>query len=396
MDFLKRWLQKRHDTGNYRRLFSLERLTSGKIVAAGSAGGTSYLDFSSNDYLGLSIHSELIAAATDALGRYGTGAGAARLMSGDLQLFHVLEEEIGQFKKREAALLFGSGYLANIGVIPALVGRGDVIFADRLNHASIYDGCRLSGAKLVRFFHNDLDHLAECLKRERGARRALIIVESLYSMDGDRCPLAEIVELKERFGCLLMVDEAHATGIFGAKGGGLIQAAGLENEVDIAMGTFGKALGSYGAYVAGSETLKNYLINRARTFIYSTGLPPSAAAASLAALKLIKKEPELGRQLLENSAYFKECLQRAGLPGVPGPSQIVPVMVGDSREAVRIAREFRNKGILVTAVRPPTVPEGTARLRFSVTLHQGRRQLADTAGLLMEISENLAVPVSFW
>jgi glycine C-acetyltransferase/8-amino-7-oxononanoate synthase len=395
MDFLDRWLQKRCDTGNYRRLFPLERFANGQIRKAGSSGNSVILDFSSNDYLALSIHPDLIKAARNALDLYGTGAGAARLMSGDLQLYHALEEATAKFKNRQAALLFGSGYMANIGVIPALVGRGDVIFSDRLNHASIYDGCRLSGAKLVRFHHNDLDHLAECLKKERGQGKALIIVESLYSMDGDRCPLAEVAQLKNRHDCLLMVDEAHATGIFGPDGGGIIQEEGLADEVDIAMGTFGKALGSYGAYIAGSETLKKYLVNRARSFIYSTGLPPSAVAASLAAIDLIKKEPELRRQLMGNSGYFKKCLQKAGLPGESGPSQIVPVMVGDSQQAVKIADEFRKNDILITAVRPPTVPKGTARLRFSVTLHQKRQDLAETANLLMEICQKLSVKVSF-
>ncbi|MCK4838971.1 MAG: aminotransferase class I/II-fold pyridoxal phosphate-dependent enzyme, partial [Desulfobulbaceae bacterium] len=184
MDFLERWLQRRRDTGNYRRLFPLERFANGQLRKADSAGDSAILDFSSNDYLALSIHPDLIGAARNALNLYGTGAGAARLMSGDLQLYHSLEEVTAKFKNQEAALLFGSGYMANIGVIPALVGRGDIIFSDRLNHASIYDGCRLSGAKLIRFHHNDLDHLEKCLKRERGQAKALIIVESLYSMDG--------------------------------------------------------------------------------------------------------------------------------------------------------------------------------------------------------------------
>lgn len=395
MDFLTHWLQTRHDTGNYRSLFPLERLATGQIRKTGSPTDTNLVDFSSNDYLALSIHAELITAATGALQLYGTGAGAARLMSGDLQLYHTLEQATASFKNRQAALLFGSGYLANIGVIPALAGRGDVIFSDRLNHASIYDGCRLAGAKLVRFQHNDLDHLEECLKKGRGSGKALIIVESLYSMDGDYCPLAGIVQLKNRYDCLLMVDEAHATGIFGPNGGGIIQQEGLADEVDIAMGTFGKALGSYGAYIVGSKTLKRYLINRARSFIYSTGLPPATVAASLAAIKLTRNAPELRQQLLANSNYFKQCLQTAGLPGNPGSSQIVPVMVGDSQQAVTIAEKFRKNNILVTAVRPPTVPQSTARLRFSVTLHQSRQNLADTAELLMEICKKLSVEVSF-
>lgn len=392
---MNRWLQNRRDTGNYRRLFPLERFTNGQIKKAGTSTDSPILDFSSNDYLALSIHPDLLAAAQDALSLHGTGAGAARLMSGDLQLFHSLEKATARFKNREAALLFGSGYMANIGVIPALVGRGDVIFSDRLNHASIYDGCQLSRAKLVRFHHNNIDHLEDCLKKKRGQGKALIIIESLYSMDGDRCLLAETVRLKNRYNCMLMVDEAHATGIFGAKGGGIIQEDGLEDEVDVAMGTFGKALGSYGAYIVGTKTLKKYLINSARSFIYSTGLPPSTVAASLAAIDLTEKSPNLRQQLLKNSSYFKKCLQNAGLSGNPGPSQIVPVMVGNSHQAVKIAEELRKDGIMITAIRHPTVPEGTARLRFSVTLHQNKQDLESTANLLMKTSDKLSVPLSF-
>ncbi|MEN8142984.1 MAG: 8-amino-7-oxononanoate synthase, partial [Thermodesulfobacteriota bacterium] len=369
MDFLNSWLQERHSSDTLRRLSPLERSPDGKIRTPGMDPGSFLTDFSSNDYLAFSIHPALLAAGKEALARYGSGAGAARLMSGDLQLFHGLEEQTAGLKNREAALLFGSGYLANIGVIPALVGRGDVIFSDRLNHASIYDGCRLSGARLVRFRHNDLEHLRSCLEKERGTGRALIVVESIYSMDGDLCPLREIAALKDKYSCLLMVDEAHATGVFGANGGGVIQAEGLEQEVDVVMGTYGKALGSYGAYVAGSRLLKEYLINRARSFIYATGLPPAVAACSLAAVRLVGKEPDTRRQLLENSAFFKQCLQQEGLVGEPGISQIVPVMVGESRQAMAMAAELRDAGLFVTAVRPPTVPEGTARLRFSVTLH---------------------------
>ncbi len=386
MDYLSQWLQERRDSGNYRRLSPLKR----------SADGSKPVDFSSNDYLALSSRSELREAACKALEDYGAGAGGARLMSGDLPLFHELEERVASLKNQEAALLFGSGYMANVGVIPALVGRGDLIFSDRLNHASIYDGCRLSGARLVRFRHNDLDHLEDCLKKERGGgNRALIVVESIYSMDGDRCPLVGVVELKNRYSCMLMVDEAHATGIFGANGGGVIQEDGLESEVEVAMGTFSKALGSYGAYIAGSRLLKEYLVNRARSFIYSTALPPGVAASSLAAVKLIEAEPELRAKLFENSGYFKKSLQEAGLPGEPGPSQIVPVLIGGSRQAVEMAEEFRRHGVYVTAVRPPTVPEGAARLRFSVTLDHDRAQLRAAAELLLKLSRQLSLPVSF-
>jgi glycine C-acetyltransferase/8-amino-7-oxononanoate synthase len=394
MDFLKRRLAEYLAAGRYRRLQPVVERLDGRLVLADS-DDRPLLDFSSNDYLALSQHPQLIKASREALERYGVGVGAARLMSGDLALFHQLEREVADFKGCPAALLFGSGYMANVGMIPALVGRGDVVFTDRLDHASIYDGCRLAGARLLRFRHNDLEHLESLLNKERGTGRGLVVVESLYSMDGDIAPLAELVELKNRHSCLLMVDEAHATGLYGEQGGGLIQAAGLEGEVEVVMGTFGKALGSYGAYVAGSQTLRDYLINRARSFIYSTGLPPAVVGASLAAVKLVRSSPDLRQQLAEKAAYFKECLRAAGLPGTAGPSHIVPVMVGSGTIALSLAEECCRQGLFATAIRPPTVPEGTARVRFSVTIHHQKADLAEAARLLMDACRTLAISASF-
>jgi len=258
-----------------------------------------------------------------------------------------------------------------------------VIFADRLDHASIYDGCRLSGARLRRFRHNDLDHLEEQLHKGRDRGRALIVVESLYSMDGDRCPLQELAALKERYDCLLPVDEAHATGVFGANGGGLIEEEGMEARADLVMGTFGKALGSYGAYVAGSATMIRYLLNRARSFIFSTGLPPAVLGASLAAVELVRTQPELRVELQRKVALFKDELRQGGWRRPLGPSQIVPVVVGSSQQAAFLAAALRNEGIFATAVRPPTVPEGTARLRFSVTRHHRTAVLREAAALML-------------
>jgi glycine C-acetyltransferase/8-amino-7-oxononanoate synthase len=394
MDFLKRRLAEYLAAGRYRRLQPVIERLDGRVVLA-DRDDRPLLDFSSNDYLALSQHPALIQASREALERYGVGVGAARLMSGDLALFHQLEREVADFKGCAAALLFGSGYMANVGMIPALVGRGDVVFTDRLDHASIYDGCRLAGARLLRFRHNDLAHLESLLKKERGTGHGLVVVESLYSMDGDIAPLAELVALKNRHSCLLMVDEAHATGLYGDQGGGLIQAAGLEGEVEVVMGTFGKALGSYGAYVAGSQTLRDYLINRARSFIYSTGLPPAVVGASLAAVKLVRDNPELRLRLVEKATYFKECLKGEGLPGTPGPSHIVPVMVGDGGVALCLAEECCRQGLFATAIRPPTVPEGTARVRFSVTMHHQKPALAEAARLLMSACRTLAISVSF-
>lgn len=393
---MKRWLQEAENEGRYRQLNPVTREINKPFKLATAAGqDRKLLDFSSNDYLALSQHPALINAARLALDTFGAGTGSARLMSGDLNLFHQLEEETALLKSCESALLFGSGYLANIGVIPSLVGRGDVIFTDRLNHASIYDGCRLSGARLVRFRHNDIDHLKELLENKSGSGRALIIVESLYSMDGDICPLGDVVELKNRYSAMLMVDEAHATGVFGDNGGGVVSREGVEDEVDVVMGTYGKALGSYGAYVAGSSQLKKYLVNRARSFVFATALPPAVSAASLAAIDIVSKDPSLRVSLSDNAQCFKECLKKGGVPGQPGPSQIVPLLVGNNHKALQFAEECRRQGTYATAVRPPTVPEGQARLRFSITLHQSREDLVETAAKIITISERLSIPISF-
>ncbi len=381
---LKDWLNQQREKGGLRTLRPVIHRGKGRLLLAGN-DDRELLDFSSNDYLALAEHPTLITAAQEALNRFGTGSGASRLMSGDLALHHALEEAVAQLKGKEAALTFGSGYMANAGIIPALVDRHDLIFSDRLNHASIHDGCRLSGARLVRFRHNDLNHLEELLTEKRGTGTALIVVESIYSMDGDRCPLRELVGLKERFGCLLMVDEAHATGVFGANGGGVIEEDGVSDGVDLAMGTFGKALGSYGAYVAGNREIIEYLINRARSFIFSTALPPAVAAASLAAVQLIRQEPALRQDLHEKITYFKGLLHTGGYGADLGPSQIIPIQVGESSAALNKADLLREQGIFATAVRPPTVPQGTARLRFSITRHHSTADLTKAAKALLKI-----------
>lgn len=376
------WLEQRRQNGNFRQLTPVKRLREGLLQVTGDNSGYGHCDFSSNDYLALSFHPDLIEASKK-YAQSGTGAGAARLMSGDLTIYHELEEQVAQLKGQESALLFGSGYLANCGVIPALVGRQDVIFCDRLNHASIYDGCHLSRARLVRFHHNDLDHLESLLKTQRGMGDALIVVESVYSMDGDRCPLKELVVLKEKYNCQLMVDEAHATGLFGPNGGGVIEEEGIDPRlVDIAMGTFGKALGSYGAYIAASRNMVDFLINRARSFIYSTALPPSVIGASLAAIKIVQEQPELRQALFRKAQLFRSILEKGGLEGL-GRTQILPILVGESSKALRLAQKLRRQRIFATAVRPPTVPEGTARLRFSITLHQSDDMLKETAKTLL-------------
>jgi len=378
MERMKTFLSERERSGTLRFLTPLTRLGRGWVRPLDSE--QRLLDFSSNDYLALSEHPEVISASRKYLEMFGAGAGAARLMSGDLEINHLLEQEIAQLKSTEAALTFGSGYLANTGIIPALAGRGDLIITDRLSHASIYDGCLLSGARTIRFRHNDLVHLKQILQEKRSQfNSCLVIVESIYSMDGDRCPLVELVSLKKDHDFLLMVDEAHATGLYGENGAGIIEEDNVSSGVDIAMGTFGKALGSYGAYAATSRELVDFFINRARTFIYSTALPPAVVGATLASLYLVKSEPQLRLDLHEKVAYFKKQLRKNGLKDDPGPTQIIPVMVGDSAKALAVAEELRGKNVYVKAVRPPTVPEGTARLRFSITRYHQEEELKECA-----------------
>ena len=389
MERMKTFLSERERSGTLRFLTPLTRLGSGWVRPLDSE--QRLLDFSSNDYLALSEHPEVISGSRKYLEMFGAGAGAARLMSGDLEINHLLEQEIAQLKSTEAALTFGSGYLANTGIIPALAGRGDLIITDRLSHASIYDGCLLSGARTIRFRHNDLVHLKQILQEKRSQfNSCLVIVESIYSMDGDRCPLVELVRLKKDHDFLLMVDEAHATGLYGENGAGIIEEDNVSSGVDIAMGTFGKALGSYGAYVATSSELVAFFVNRARTFIYSTALPPAVVGATLASLYLVKSEPQLRLDLHEKVAYFKKQLRKNCLKDDPGPTQIIPVMVGDSAKALAVAEELRQKNVYVKAVRPPTVPEGTARLRFSITRYHQEEELKECARNLASALRNIS------
>jgi 8-amino-7-oxononanoate synthase len=344
------------------------------------AGGA--LNFSSNDYLHLAHHPDVIAAAERALREVGAGAGASRLVSGTLALHAELEARLATLKGYPAGLVFGSGYLTNLGVLPALVGRGDAIFADRLAHASLLDAALLSRAALHRFRHNDAGHLEELLKSHAGAGRKLVVTESVFSMDGDVAPLPDIAAIAERHGALLLVDEAHATGVFGPGGSGLIRAHKLESAVHVSMGTLSKALGGYGGFVACSEKVRTLLVNRARAFIFTTAPPPAVLGAALGALDVLEKNPGMGAELLRRAALFRQQLQTAGLDTLQSASQIMPVFVGDNARALALADRLREQGLLVVAIRPPTVPEGTARLRLSVTLAHSEADLARAAKII--------------
>lgn len=362
-DWMAPELQQLRDQGLERTLREVPE-TGGKL----SIDGRQVLNFSSNDYLGLARHPDVLAAAESALRRWGAGSGSSRLVAGSLPCHAELERRLAGEKGYPAALVFGSGFLANMGIIPALVGRHDWIVADRLAHASIMDAAVLSRAVLHRFQHNEPDTLAAILVKRPAHARCLVATESVFSMDGDLAPLREIAGVARRHGVMLMVDEAHATGVFGPGGAGRVRELGLERDTALSMGTLSKALGGYGGFVACSETMRQFLVNRARSLIFSTSLPPAVIGSALGALDHLRTQPDLGQQLLERAARFRGRLRAAGFDTGHSASQIIPVIVGDNRRALALARRLLEHGIMAAAIRPPTVPAGTARLRLSVTL----------------------------
>lgn len=327
------------------------------------------LDFSSNDYLGLAADPRIAEAGARALREVGTGAAAARLISGNHPLHERLERALAAWKRLPAALLFPSGYAANTGAIPALVARGDAVYSDALNHASLIDGCRLSRAEPRIFPHLDVDALDRMLAADAGRfRRRLIVVDGVFSMDGDLFPLDRLVEVARRHGAWTYLDDAHGTGVLGANGRGAAERFGVEGELDVVMATLGKALGTAGAFVAGSERLRDFLVNRARTFVFTTGSPPAQAAAGLEALRIAQAEPWRRERLRENANRLRAGLATLGQPlSGEAESAIVPLLLGDEARTVRIGAALRERGFLVGAIRPPTVPPGTSRLRISVT-----------------------------
>jgi len=382
--------------------------------------GRQFLNFSSNNYLGLANDPRLKQAAIEATEKYGTGSGASRLITGSMYLHHQLEEKLARFKTTEAALVFNSGYQANLGILTALMREGDEIFSDELNHASIIDGCRLSRASTTIYRHKDLGQLEELLKgnslpfvkgSQKGflkdkiplnppfskgeKKRRLIVTDSIFSMDGDAAPLKELAVLAEKYDCFLMVDEAHATGVFGKKGRGLVEATWPEGlphflkERLIQMGTLGKALGSFGAYVAAKQDLIELLINKARAFIYTTSLPPGVLAASLKALDIVEQEPERRSKLWENVAQFQsKFFHPSFIKGSQGggASPIIPLLVGSSEKALQFSQQLFEKGFWVTPIRYPTVARGSERLRITLMATQSTEQIQSLIQALGELN----------
>jgi 8-amino-7-oxononanoate synthase len=377
-------LEEIRDRGLYRRM----RCVSGPQGPRVLLDGRPVLLLCSNNYLGLADHPRVREAAAEAAMRYGAGSGASRLISGNMTIHRRLEEQLAAFKGADACLLFGSGFLANAGVVSALAREGDVVFSDALNHASIIDGCRLSRAETFVYDHCDVDHLEWGLRQAEG-RGSLIVTDGVFSMDGDVAPLAEIVELAQRYDARVMVDEAHGTGCVGPGGRGMVAALALEDEVDVVVGTLGKALGSYGAYVLCDKPIAKYLINTARTLIFSTALPPPAVAAAIAALELLREQPRRVEKLQRNGRVLREALSESGLPVPDGETPIVPLIVGDARATVAASERALDRGIFAQAIRPPTVPAGTSRLRLAVMASHTKSELREAAQVLAA-----AVPAS--
>jgi len=352
-------------------LRTLEPLASpqGPVVRI---GGQSLVNFSSNDYLGLAADPRVVQAFAAGLDRWGVGAGASRLVVGDTEAHRRLEARLAAFESTEAVLLFNGGYPANLGLVQALVRRGDLVVSDALNHASLVDGCRLSRAEVAVVPHGDVDAVARALLAPGPARRKLLVIDAVFSMDGDPAPLAALAEVCARAGAAFLVDEAHATGVLGARGSGLCEATGVKP--DVRMGTLGKALGGFGAYAATSRAVADLLLNRARSVVFSTTLPPALCEAMVVAVDALERDPDLRPRLWRNIHRFVDGLGRLGIAAEPR-SAIVPVILGTPERALRASAFLRERGLLVKPIRPPTVPEGTSRLRFALSAAHTEAQI---------------------
>jgi glycine C-acetyltransferase len=386
-DFLAEELEALRQRGLYRNLRRVEGDQGPTLVL----DGREVINFSSNNYLGLANHPTLRQAAKEAIDRYGCGSGASRLISGNMTLHEELEGKIAELKGTEAALVFNSGFQANSGIIPVLVGEGDVILSDAFNHASIIDGCRLSRAKIVVYGHCDLNGLEHSLKNSPLGRRKLIVTESLFSMDGDEAPLTDIVRLAKAHGAMVMVDEAHATGVYEPNGAGLVAKLGLGDRVMVQMGTLGKALGGFGAYVAGSKSLRELLINRCRSFIFTTSLPPALMAMAIAAIELIKKAPERRQALRDNCQLFRTGLESLGYSLGTSQSQILPLIIGDAALCMKLSEDLLQRGVFAQGIRPPTVPPGTSRLRITLMATHTPEHIDQALKVFKEVAQDMRI-----
>jgi 8-amino-7-oxononanoate synthase len=375
------WIERELEALGRAGLRRCLRVRGGPQTARARIDGRELIQFGSNDYLGLAADPRLGAAVVEAIQAEGWGSGASPLVTGYGTHHRRLEERLAQFEGTEAALLFPSGFAANVGTIAALVGPGDTVFTDCKNHASLLDGCRLSRADVRVYPHNDWRTLESLLGR-RGGQRRLIVTDSLFSMDGDTAPLAALADLAQRYGAMLLIDEAHATGVFGPLGRGVAEQLGLEGRIPVRVGTLSKALGSIGGFVAGSRPLVEWLVNRARPYVFSTAAPAAIAAAGITALDIVRDEPQRRRELLSKAQSLRAALAEQGWNVGRSASQIIPVIVGEPDRAVALSARLLERGLLIPAIRPPTVPEGEACLRISLSY-------AHTAEMIAMLVEGL-------
>jgi 8-amino-7-oxononanoate synthase len=365
-------------------LLRIRRILESAQGAHVTVDGHAYLAFCSNDYLGLAAHPALVEAACQGAAQYGVGAGASHLIIGHTAAHHQLETELAQFLQQDAALLFSTGYMANLGIVTALMGRNDLVLADKLNHASLNDAALLSRARLVRYNHLDLDHLERLLARS-SERKKLVVSDAVFSMDGDIAPLPELLALCERYDAYLLVDDAHGLGVLGAHGRGILEHFGVDSPRLIYMATLGKAAGVFGAFVAGHASLIQTLMQGARTYIYTTAMPPLLAVALSASLRLFREEGWRREHLRELQTELKHNLHTERWRLLPSETPIQPLLVGGNKETVALSDALRSRGILVPAIRPPTVPKGQARLRISLSAAHSKdevRMLAETLNAL--------------
>ncbi len=385
--FLEQEIQELKDQGLYFQV----RVLQGEQAAVALIDGKQVVNLASNNYLGLTTHPRLREAAIQAIQDYGVGSGAVRTIIGTMTLHEQLEEKLAQFKNTEAAIVFQSGFTANTGVIPAIMGEGDVIVSDELNHASIIDGCRLTVATRKVYKHKDMTELERRLEESRGARRVMVVTDGVFSMDGDIAPLPSIVELAERYDAIVMVDDAHASGVLGKDGRGTVDHFGLHGRVHIQMGTLSKAIGVLGGYIAGSRSLREWLVQRGRPYLFSTSHPPAVVASCIAALDVLQEEPHLIDTLWENTRYFKAELTRLGFDTGASETPITPVIVGESARALRMSARLFEEGVFGQAIVYPTVARDRARIRTIVTAGHTRENLDRALDAFARVGKELGV-----
>jgi len=385
--FLDTEIQQLKDQGLYFQV----RVLGGEQGPVALIDGKQVVNLASNNYLGLTTHPRLRQAAQKAIEQYGVGSGAVRTIIGTMSIHEELEEKLAQFKRTEASIVFQSGFTANTGVIPALMGEGDVIISDELNHASIIDGCRLTRAVRKVYRHRDMDELRLRLEESLDARRILVVTDGIFSMDGDIAPLPDIVDLAERYGAMVMVDDAHASGVLGRNGRGTVDHFGLHGRVHVQVGTLSKAIGVLGGYIAGNRSLRDWLIQRGRPYLFSTSHPPAVAASCIAALEVLQDEPWLIDQLWENTHYFKAALADLGFDTGSSETPITPVIAGDSAKAIRMSQRLFDEGVFAQAIVYPTVAQDRARVRTIVTATHTRDHLDQALAAFAKVGRDLGI-----